>query len=125
MPLSEEEKRLLRALELSLSEEDPDLASTLSGVRADATDRRVMGLGVLGAIIGMAVVFAGVFTEIAALGIIGFVLMVGCAYLAVSRYQRRGMSPASARGGSANQPKKPSMINRFEDRWNRRQDENG
>lgn len=120
MALSEEEQRLLRALEQSLTAEDPELASTLAGTTLSSSDRRLFGFAILGSVISLGIVFAGALTEMVVLGIIGFILMVACAYGAITVLQRRQLRSDSARKPASNGG---SVISRFEDRWNRRRDE--
>lgn len=130
MPLSDEEARLLQQLEQSLAAEDPEFASTLRGSRLVARTRRVAVLSALGFLAGIGLLLAGVMVPQTVLGVIGFVLMLGSAYLFVTSY-RRGLTVAAspsapASGGPRGKGRKPkssgSFTDRMEQRWNRRRD---
>ncbi|HYO41097.1 MAG TPA: DUF3040 domain-containing protein [Nocardioidaceae bacterium] len=150
MPLSEEELRLLEQMERALVAEDPKLASTMRGTRMRATARRraMLAGGVF--VVGVAVLMGGAVTQVIPLGILGFVVMLVSAYFALSswrgqnhvaeqpgaspaaspgsfsvldggrRTKRRSGRPSRGRGGSSG-----SMMQRFEERWRRRRDQNG
>ncbi|CAN5441170.1 hypothetical protein BH11ACT8_BH11ACT8_35270 [soil metagenome] len=83
MPLSEEELRLLDQMERALVEEDPKFASTLRGtsIRQSAR-RRAIFAGVAFAI-GVTVLMTGAVTQLVYVGIIGFVLMLASATIAL------------------------------------------
>jgi hypothetical protein len=122
VPLSEEEARLLHQLEQSLAAEDPDFASTLRGSKFMAHNRRVAILAVLGFLAGIALLFAGVVLATTIVGVVGFVVMLGSAYVFVTAW-RRGIGQADE-SADATAPQKPSgtFVDRLEERWQRRQD---
>ena len=128
MPLSDEEARLLHQLEQSLAAEDPDFASTLRGSAYAARNRRLAILGVLGLLAGIGVLFAGAVSQLTIVGVAGFVLMLGGAYLAVTAWRKGitsdgGPSSTTPRGGGPKRPKSSgSFVDRMEERWQRRQD---
>ncbi|GAB3768288.1 hypothetical protein FB382_002208 [Nocardioides ginsengisegetis] len=151
MPLSEEELRLLEQMERALVEEDPKLASTLRGtsLRRSAR-RRAIVAGVVFAI-GVAVLMAGAVLsgdnpKFWALGIAGFVIMLGSATVAVTSLrsqqavQHGHPDPRAAghathgftvidggRSGRGRRNRRPShapFMERMEQRWRRRRDEN-
>ncbi len=147
MPLSEEELRLLEQMERALVAEDPKLASTLRGTRLRQRARRHVVIGAVGFVAGLAALMAGVVIPMVAVGIIGFLVMLASAYLALSSWKARDASPAAPaegedpgtlrviRGGKANRgrarsksPKRSgsgsngSMMDRFEERWRRRRE---
>ncbi len=121
MPLSEEEARLLHQLEQSLAAEDPDFASTLRGSKFLAHNRRVAILAVLGFLAGMALLFGGAVSAMTWLGVLGFVVMLGSAYIFVTAW-RRGIGQADDEGDEAPQKQSGSFVDRLEERWQRRQD---
>jgi len=145
VPLSEEELRLLEQMERALVAEDPKFASTLRGTRMRQHVRRQVIAGVLVFIIGIGLLMAGAVLRITPLGIAGFVVMLVSAYFALSTWRGRGAlqgSPPDAagqgtqglqvvQGGKArrSRTRKPkqhgSMMERFEERWRRRRDQNG
>jgi hypothetical protein len=121
VPLSDEEARLLHQLEQSLAAEDPDFASTLRGSKLLAKSKRLAVLSALGFVIGLGVLFAGVVLPLTWLGIVGFVLMIAAAYLFVLVNRNRLASPGP-RSASAQRPSS-SFVDRMEERWQRRQDD--
>lgn len=130
MPLSDEEARLLQQLEQSLAAEDPDFASTLRGSKFMARNRRVAVLAGLGFVAALAVMFAGAVTKMTWLGVIGFLAMVGTAFV-FSQAWKRGIGgrdeQAASPSGRAPRQAKPSgsFVDRMEERWQRRRDEDG
>ena len=122
MPLSEEEARLLHQLEQSLAAEDPDFASTLRGSKFLAHNRRVAVLAVLVFLGGVALLFGGAVSAMTWLGVLGFVVMLGTAYVFVMAW-RRGIGQAEEGGDEPDSQKPPgSFVDRLEERWQRRQD---
>jgi hypothetical protein len=130
VPLSDEEARLLHQLEQSLAAEDPDFASTLRGSKFMARNRRVAVLAALGFIAGVVVMFSGAVTKTTWLGVIGFLAMVGTAFL-FSQAWKRGIGGRDEESGAPAAPRarsqKPStsFVDRMEERWQRRRDGDG
>lgn len=147
MPLSEEELRLLEQMERALVAEDPKLASTMRGsrMRHHARRRAYLAGGVF--VVGVAVLMTGAVTSQTIVGIVGFVVMLGAAYVALvawrgqtaggeadtpsdphapftliegGRTQKRGAKPSRGRSSQNG-----SLMERFEERWRRRRDQNG
>lgn len=129
MPLSEHEQRLLEQMERALYAEDPKFASSLRDGSGRRGNRRKMALGVLAVIAGLALLVVGVAVTQEIVGVLGFVLMLGGAALAI----RAARAPApEAQPAEAEAPAKApkgskksggGFMNRVEDRWNRRRDE--
>lgn len=128
MPLSDEEARLLHQLEESLAAEDPDFASTLRGSKFMAHNRRIAILAILGFIGGLVVLFAGAVSAMTWLGVVGFVTMLGTAYLFMNAWKRgiggRDEEPARSSGPKPGKQAKPTgtFVDRMEERWQRRRD---
>ena len=135
MPLSDHEQRLLEQMERALHAEDPKFASALQGADLRALFRRRALLAVIGFVLGIGALVAGVVISQIALSVAGFVVMLGCAWLAYASWRRipapgeivpvaRRKVRAAARkpGRSPGQPRQPTMR-RFEERWQRRRDE--
>jgi hypothetical protein len=128
VPLSDEEARLLHQLEQSLAAEDPDFASTLRGSKLMAHNRRVAVLAGLGFIAGLVVMFTGAVSKMTWLGVIGFLAMVGTAFLFTQAWRRGlggsdGAAPARGPGRAPRQKSSGSFVDRMEERWQRRRDE--
>jgi UPF0716 family protein affecting phage T7 exclusion len=110
VPLSEHEHRLLEQIEQALYAEDPKFAIIRAGIAL------VAGLGVL---------LAGVVTKLVWLGVIGFVLMLVAASFAVASWQRMAgpRRAASQVKPATSTAAKRSVVQRLEDRWQRRQED--
>jgi DUF3040 family protein len=144
VPLSEEELRLLEQMERALVAEDPKLASTMRGssFRRHARRRAYIAAGAF--LVGIAVLMAGAILQQTVVGILGFVVMLASAYVALSSW--RGQAGGDDQG-DATDPHAPftlieggraqkrssrarshqhrSFMQRFEERWRRRRDQNG
>jgi Protein of unknown function (DUF3040) len=88
MPLSEHEQRILAEIERRLLEEDPKFAHQV-GASFRAHLGRRMKLAVAGFVLGLIVVISSTFLENVAVGVAGFVLMLGCVFLFVRTMRRR------------------------------------
>ena len=119
MPLSEYEQRVLAQMERQLSSDDPKLAQTFAG--GGARTSRVL-LGSLVVLIGLGLLVGGVASSMTWLGLVGFLGMFGGVLLAMSR-GKSARPVESAQGSPAAPPKKSSMINRLDERWDRRKEQ--
>lgn len=126
MPLSDEEARLLAQLEQSLAAEDPEFASTLRGSKLIAHNRRIAVLCAVGFVVGIAMLLGGAVSQTTWLGGAGFVAMVATAYFFV-RAWHRGISGTQepSRPAPTSPRSSGSFVERMEERWQRRQDDNG
>jgi hypothetical protein len=148
VPLSEEELRLLEQMERALVEEDPKFASTLRGTTLRQSARRKAILAGVVFVGGIAVLMTGVIAEQPVVGILGFLVMLVSATvgLTVLRGQRgvaaaEGQHPQTGAptqrsgftvidGGRAGRPRRQrpggaSFMDRMEERWRRRREDNG
>jgi hypothetical protein len=148
VPLSEEELRLLEQMERALVAEDPKLASTLRGTTLRATARRRALLAGIVFVLGVVVLMTGAVMHQTVVAIVGFVIMLGSAYVALTSWRGQnhvvekpsatptGSAPnfSVIEGGRAKKrgrtPRRRSqsqgtMMQRFEERWRRRRDQNG
>ena len=131
MPLSEHEQRLLEQMERALMAEDPKFATSLRHGSSGADRRRIVA-GVIGALVGLAVLLAGVSTNIVPLGVFGFIVMLASVFLIVAgiRHGAPTAKPAEASAAptSASAPKQSSkggFMARFEHRWQERKGRDG
>ena len=130
MPLSEHEQRLLEQMERALMAEDPKFASSLRHGSSGADRRRIV-VGVMGALGGMALLLAGVSTNLVPVGLLGFLVMLGAVFLIVSGV--RHTAPAAQQAGAetptpAAAPKKAGkggFMAKFEQRWQERNRRDG
>ena len=152
MPLSEEELRLLEQMERALVEEDPKFASTLRGTTLRHRARRRALVAGLAFAVGIAVLMAGAVSQLWYVGIVGFVLMLASATVALGALRgRQASAAAGAETGATAHPsgfsvldggKRPrrtrgpraghgssgssgSFMERMEERWRRRRDNGG
>ncbi len=130
MALSEHEQRLLEQMEKALYAEDPKFATSLRSPVLSRASRGRAVLGVLGVLVGMCVLVAGVAVPLPALGVLGFAVMLVSAVIAYAAFkaapaqaaqpatEQDEQAPKQARGRSP-------FMERMEDRWRKRQDDGG
>lgn len=149
MPLSEEELRLLEQMERALVAEDPKFVSALRGTarRRDARRRSLVAAGIF--VVGVVVLMTGAVMSNTLVGVIGFVVMLGSAVVALTYWRSQGApAPEAPAGGVDSSPagfglsvveggkkskkrssrprqSNQSMMQRFEERWRRRRGSNG
>ena len=123
MPLSEHEQRLLEQIERALYAEDPKFASTVRGgrLRKPTRRRRLQGVGlfVLGLVllvVGVAVPQLWLASSFPVLSVVGFLVMLGGAVLAVTSV---GAGPKGAQAKNP-EPDKNRFTGRMEERFRRR-----
>ena len=142
MELSEEELRMLEQMERALVEEDPKLASTLRGTSFQRAARRRMIVGGVILVAGIGLLIVAVLLDLSAVlqtivGVLGFVIMLGGAILALTSARNPGASApkvrASGRTGfgvvDGGRPHRPArqrsgspFMERMEERWRRRRE---
>ncbi len=137
MPLSEHEQRLLEQMERALYAEDPKFASSLRGRNPRSNFRRRMVLAGVGLVLGVVLLMAGLVTQAILVSVLGFLAMLAAAFFAVTSYRQlvsAGRLGVVDSGGGVRQsgrrprPKRAGrsgFMDRIEERWNRRRDENG
>ena len=84
MPLSENEQRLLEQMERALYAEDPKFATSLRGKDPRSNFRRRIALCALGFILGVVLLMAGVLLPLLPISVVGFVMMLASAFVAIS-----------------------------------------
>ncbi|MEV1048599.1 DUF3040 domain-containing protein [Streptomyces sp. NPDC049916] len=133
MPLSEHEQRMLEQMERALYAEDPKFATALEGSGLRTYTRKRVYQAVAGFLVGIALLMAGMVAQQIWISVVGFLVMLGCAVLAVTGW-RKAPKPgeqqqAAAGGGESGARRRPrqhrSVMNRIEQRWQRRRDEQG
>ncbi|KOG77937.1 DUF3040 domain-containing protein [Streptomyces varsoviensis] len=133
MPLSEHEQRMLEQMERALYAEDPKFATALEGSGLRTYTRRRVYQAVAGFLVGIALLMAGMVAQQIWISVVGFLVMLGCAVLAVTGWRKapkpgeqRASSGASGGTAARRQPRqRRSMMGRIEERWQRRRDEQG
>lgn len=125
MPLSEDEQRILKEIEANLTATDPGLVQQVSETTLYRHASRTIRWAVVGFVAGL-VLLLFTFTKVLALGVVGFLVMLGC-LLVIERNVRKlgkaGMQSltASMRSGSVG-GFLGSTSRRWRERWHR--DEN-
>ncbi len=144
MPLSEEELRLLEQMERALVAEDPKLASAMRGtsVRRHARRRAYVAAGAFA--VGVIVLMTGAVLSQTVVGIVGFVLMLGSAYVALTSWRGATQPVDEEAAAASHEPfslieggksrgrskktktsQQHSFMERFEERWRRRREGGG
>lgn len=130
MPLSEHEQHLLDQMERALYAEDPKFATSLRSANGVRASRGRAALGVLGVLVGLGLILAGVSSTMIALGVGGFALMLIGAVIAYSAFRVPSATVEQETGAQApaaqhQNPKSSGFMNRLEDRWRNRNEEGG
>jgi hypothetical protein len=128
VPLSEHEQRMLEQMERALYAEDPKFATALEGSGLRTYTRRRVYQAVAGFLVGIALLMTGMVAQQIWIGVVGFLVMLGCAVLAVTGWRkgpRHGEQAAGVPGGPgvAAPVRKKSVMDRIEQRWQRRRDD--
>ncbi len=125
MPLSEHEQRLLDQIERALYAEDPKFVSTVRGGRLRKPTRRrrlqgiaVFALGLVLLVLGVAVRALWIADNFPVLSVVGFLVMLAGAVMAVTAIGAKGQQQAGPvkRG----EPDKSRFTGRMEERFRRR-----
>jgi hypothetical protein len=131
VPLSEEEQRQFEQLERALAAEDPKFVAAMRGTNVRVYYKRRAVLAGVGFIVGIAVLMTGAILPNTIVGVIGFVMMVACLYVAVLSIRRINSTsesdqpapPPSIRKSKTRHESSGGFMERMEDRWRRRRDE--
>ncbi|MCF6523015.1 DUF3040 domain-containing protein [Streptomyces sp. JJ36] len=135
MPLSDHEQRMLEQMERALYAEDPKFATALEGSELRTYTRKRVYQAVAGFLVGIGLLMAGMVAQQIWVSVVGFLVMLGCAVLAVTSWRKApkpGEEQATAGagappGGGGRQRRQArqrrSMMTRIEERWQRRRDE--
>jgi hypothetical protein len=118
MPLSEQEQRLLDEMERNLYQSDADFVA--SGGRGRRPSARGIVLGVLLAVVGLAVLVTGVVVRQPLVGVLGFAVMFAGVLLGIApprRFARPVAVPPGSRSRAAS-----SFMDRMNARWDSRRD---
>ena len=134
MPLSEHEQRQLEQIEQALYAEHPRFVRAVRASDPRVHYRRRVVYAAIGFLIGVGLLVAGVATKEPWMGVAGFVVMLVCSMWALTSYRHmsgitagRGLAkdrrsgPAGKAAKGAKTAKQP-MMERFEERWRRRQE---
>ena len=124
MPLSEHEQRLLDQIERALYAEDPKFASTVRGGRLRKPTRRRRLQGVAVFVVGLVLLVVGVAvpqlwlaSSFPVISVVGFLVMLGGAVVAVTSVGSSGQAAPQAKSA---EPDKNGFTGRMEERFRRR-----
>jgi hypothetical protein len=121
MPLSEQEQRLLDEMERQLLHSDADVVGAPGSGRGLSYRRIVYGSVLV--LLGLGGLVAGVALPMIAVGVIGFVVMLGGVVLAVTPNGRKEPSTGDDKPAKDSSRKSsPKFMDRMNERWDRRQD---
>jgi hypothetical protein len=122
MPLSEEEQRILREIEANLSATDPALVQQVSETTLYRHAARAIKWASVGFIAGLALLLF-TFTKLLVLGVVGFLVMLGCLLVIERNVRKLGKAgldnlTSSMRTGALRRVF-GNTGKRFRDRWHR------
>jgi Protein of unknown function (DUF3040) len=133
MPLSEHEQRMLEQIEKALYAEDPKFAHSVRARDPRVHYRRRVILAVIGFLLGVGLLVAGIIMKYIPLGVAGFLVMLTSAMWALTSWRhmtglgpRGAPAPASAPARKRRSRDRPAtsqgFMERLEERWRRRQE---
>ncbi|CAM3770986.1 spore wall synthesis complex protein [Nocardiopsis rhodophaea] len=125
MPLSEHEQRMLDQIEQALYAEDPKFANTVRQTNPAVHYKRWIIKASIGFVLGVSLLMAGVIFKQPAISAVGFLIMLSCTLWGLSGWRRvvGGAEGAAAPAeGKQPRPERRGMMDRFEERWRRRQE---
>jgi hypothetical protein len=130
VPLSEHEQRLLEQMERALYAEDPKFASSLRSAGPRPGSRRAAAIGILTALGGVGLLIAGAATSIVAIGVVGFLVMLGGTILVISTLRAEPEAAAAAPGAPKGKPApakapKGGFMDKMDERFRKRREGNG
>ncbi|QVQ53144.1 DUF3040 domain-containing protein [Spiractinospora alimapuensis] len=127
MPLSEHEQRMLDQIERALYDEDPKFANTVRQTTPQAHYRGSIVKSSVGFFLGIGLLMGGVIVNNPigyGVSALGFLIMLACAlwFLAAWRRMVNGGGEAEPAAAPSRKQQRGGMMNRFEERWKRRQE---
>jgi hypothetical protein len=122
---------MLEQMERALYAEDPKFASALEGNGLRTFTRRRVYLAVIGFLCGIGLLMGGMIVKQTAISVVGFLVMLVCAVLAVTGWRRAGKPgeqpppavPGRRFGSRRHRPPRGKVMDRIEERWQRRRDQ--
>ncbi|HWA66354.1 MAG TPA: DUF3040 domain-containing protein [Mycobacteriales bacterium] len=135
MPLSDHEQRLLEQIEQALYDEDPKFARLYQTTDVRSHYRSRLIRAAIGVVLGLAILLAAVIVPLIPLGVVGFLVMLASASYGVASWQRmvgqrvgrpgdRPRLRRRSRRSAVRSADGRSLLERLEQRWQRRQDGN-
>ena len=129
MPLSERDQRELDRIAQSLNEDDPKFVQRLQASDPRRRTRRRVAIGGALAVVGLAVLLAGLTAQLVVVGVAGCALMFAGAVYAVSGRRVPATASTGAKTGKSGktrgQPRQGGLSSRLEERWEKRRGDDG
>ncbi|TDQ52588.1 DUF3040 domain-containing protein [Actinorugispora endophytica] len=124
MPLSEHEQRMLEQIERALYAEDPKFANTVRQTNPQVHYKRRLIKASIGFVVGICLLLGGMVFQAVPVSVAGFIVMLACALWGLSGWRRAAGGQTESDQATVRQRKqqRPGMMNRFEERWRRRQE---
>ena len=119
MPLSEDEQRILREIEENLSATDPKLVQQVSDTTLYNHSARVIKWAVVGFIAGL-LLMVFTFTTTLLLGVVGFLVMLGCALAIEHNVRKLGKAGMDSLTGSMRSGAIKNILGNAGSRWRER-----
>ena len=121
MPLSENEQQILRQIEEDLSASDPKLVQQVSDTTLYRHTARLIKWSVVGFVAGL-LLMVFTFTTTLVLGVVGFLVMLGCALVIERNVRKLGRSGFEGLVGSTRDGALKRMLDDAERRMRERLD---
>jgi hypothetical protein len=119
MPLSEDEQRILREIEENLSATDPKLVQQVSDTTLYRHSARVIKWAAVGFVAGLLLMIF-TFTTTLILGVVGFLVMLGCALAIEHNVRKLGRAGMESLTGSMRNGAIKNMLGNAGSRWRER-----
>ena len=120
MPLSENEQRLLDEMERNLYKNEADVMSTSGLVRAP--NYTAIGIGVVVGLVGIITMIIGVYADVTLVGILGFAVLFSGVLVAATVPAKPSVADVASRTTAQGRaPSQASLMDRLNERWDRRQ----
>lgn len=119
MPLSEDEQRILREIEENLSATDPKLVQQVSDTTLYVHSARVIKWAVFGFAAGL-LLMVFTFTTTLVLGVVGFLVMLGCALAIEHNVRKLGKAGLESLTGSMRGGALKNVLGNAGSRWRER-----
>jgi hypothetical protein len=119
MPLSEDEQRILKEIEDNLSETDPRLVQEVSETTLYRHAARAIKWAVVGFIGGLALLLF-TFTRALLLGVVGFLVMLGCLLVIERNVRKLGKAGLESLTGSVRGGALKNVFGNAGRRWRER-----
>lgn len=121
MPLSEHEQRLLEEMERGLYRSEGDHVTTVGASTGRASFTAIV-IGVIGVVLGIALLVIGIAAQLPVLGIIGFAVMFGGAVFAIAPPLRFRVLGELGSSNRMNASQRSGIMDSLGERWDRRGD---